>query len=177
MLTLELARVNENEHGMFGILRSPFGHLCYTLEPNWNDNLPGASCIPSGQYVCEYVTESYTGKFKDCYWVMAVHKRKGILIHKGNLKRDTVGCIIPGTAIGPIGLLRGVLFSGMAMRKLHQVTERKDFLLNITDYVLVAKHNLEKEEMEPRETMDDYRYEPKWQRRKPGSLLSMWPRN
>jgi hypothetical protein len=72
---------------------------CKTLElPNLS-NQHNISCIPEGIYEVHKVTVPRLG---NCFQVMNVPNRTGILIHMGNFatgkKIDTEGCILVGTS-------------------------------------------------------------------------------
>jgi hypothetical protein len=64
-----------------------------TIEPPDNGNQKYTSCIPEGKYE---VVKYNSPKFGKCFHVLNVMGRTDILIHAGNYKRDTKGCIIPG---------------------------------------------------------------------------------
>jgi hypothetical protein len=64
-----------------------------TLEPPWQHNMRNISCIPAGEYV---VKKHFSRKFGDCFHVLDVPNRSGILIHAGNYVQDTRGCILVG---------------------------------------------------------------------------------
>ena len=66
---------------------------CHTLEPAWKDNQRSISCIPTGSYRVE---KHYSPTFKQCFWVKEVEDRSEILIHAGNFRKNTRGCILPG---------------------------------------------------------------------------------
>lgn len=66
---------------------------CKTLELPWKNNERNESCIPAGEYLVKK-TRSIT--FGECFEVTNVENRSAILIHAGNYKRDTKGCILPG---------------------------------------------------------------------------------
>jgi len=68
----------------------------YTCEPAWENNKRKISCIPSGVYDIEIIESK---KFGQCIWVKDVPNRSGILIHQGNTKFDTEGCILIGTEV------------------------------------------------------------------------------
>lgn len=68
-------------------------YRCKCIELPWNNNERNASCIPEGTYeVVKYVSE----KRGNTFLLKDVPGRSDILIHKGNFKRDTLGCILPG---------------------------------------------------------------------------------
>lgn len=69
-----------------------------TLELPNNGNQKSSSCIPEGKYE---VHKIHSMKFGNCFQVMDVPDRTGILFHAGNYaslteKTDTSGCILPG---------------------------------------------------------------------------------
>lgn len=68
--------------------------FCSTLELPWRDNAHKVSCIPSGIYE---VRLAYSAKFRDARPLLVnVPGRTGILIHEGNTRKDTEGCILVG---------------------------------------------------------------------------------
>lgn len=69
---------------------------CVTLEIGDNQNKHSISCIPKGSF---YVKKTYSKKFKNCFAVLNVPNRDAILIHVGNFKKDTHGCILVGNQI------------------------------------------------------------------------------
>jgi hypothetical protein len=69
-----------------------------TIELPDNGNQHNVSCIPEGTY--DTIKEN-NPKHGNCFRVLNVPGRDGILIHKGNYssaigKSDTKGCILPG---------------------------------------------------------------------------------
>lgn len=66
---------------------------CKTLELKWNENKRQLSCIPKGKY---RVTKWNSPKFGTCFKVHDVEGRTNILIHAGNYKKQTLGCILVG---------------------------------------------------------------------------------
>lgn len=71
-------------------------HVFYTCEPPWRDNRQNISCIPNGEYRCNYLASSASGKFRRCYHVLDVPGRAGVLMHVGNFSAQTKGCLLPG---------------------------------------------------------------------------------
>lgn len=75
--------------------------VCCTLEPPWLDNKKRVSCIPAGVYQCERCKVTryrISGRqILNAWEVLGVPDRTGILIHTGNWKSDTEGCVIVGT--------------------------------------------------------------------------------
>jgi hypothetical protein len=66
---------------------------CCTLELPWNGNQHNVSCIPEGKYEVSKIYSPTKGK---CFLLNSVPDRSEIMIHKGNFKDDTRGCILPG---------------------------------------------------------------------------------
>ena len=73
----------------------------FTLELGDRDNIPNASCIPEGEYVCKVVENRHlsTKTIPVTYEVMDVPGRSGILFHVGNTEFDTHGCILLGLGV------------------------------------------------------------------------------
>lgn len=68
-------------------------YSCKTLELEWLNNERQRSCIPSGSYK---VTKWNSPKFGACFKIHDVKGRSDILIHSGNFKSQTKGCILVG---------------------------------------------------------------------------------
>lgn len=68
-------------------------YSCKTLELPWRENKRQLSCIPTGKYK---VTKWNSPKFGACFKIHDVEGRTNILIHAGNYKRQTLGCILVG---------------------------------------------------------------------------------
>jgi hypothetical protein len=98
----ELHRIINQKEATAGALYVGDEFLCFTLEPEWKDNVPFYSCIPTGEYECKKVFDRKIGKFTKIavtFEVMSVPCRTGILFHCGNTHKDTQGCIILGTSL------------------------------------------------------------------------------
>ena len=67
----------------------------YTMELPWKDNQKRISCIPEGKY---QVIRRWSEKYGNHFHVLDVPNRSYILIHYGNYKHNTLGCILPGSA-------------------------------------------------------------------------------
>ena len=68
-------------------------YSCHTIEPPWKQNKKMKSCIPVGVYV---VKKRYSPRFKRHFHVMNIPGRTWILIHAGNFRRNSTGCILVG---------------------------------------------------------------------------------
>lgn len=99
-----LIRFNSNLYQTNGILKFENGDSVFTLELPWVNNARQISCIPDGEYE---VHAHVSPKFGKCYKVKSIGKsevngRDEILIHVGNYKRNTLGCILPGLGLTDI---------------------------------------------------------------------------
>jgi hypothetical protein len=104
----------------------------YTLEPAWKNNRNNISSIPAGEYE---VLVRRSKRFGTHFHITRVKGRKYILIHAGNYRSDTSGCILIGTSTADIdgdGKM-DVTNSRVAMRKLLKTGKR--FTLTIKDIV------------------------------------------
>lgn len=72
---------------------------CRTMELPWKNNQRRISCIPAGVY---RAIKHHSPKFGNSFWLQEVPGRSEILIHKGNYKHDTLGCILPGKNLSDI---------------------------------------------------------------------------
>lgn len=112
-----LTRIDSNDERTLGLLRVG-GQVYATLERPWRQNARNVSCIPAGQYDCEYLPRSASGKYRQVWHVLGVPDRGGILIHNGNTVSHTRGCILVGLRHGVLAGASAVLNSRTAMRKL-----------------------------------------------------------
>lgn len=101
-----------------------------TLELPWKDNKKNESCIPVGSYLVKKVTSP---TFGECFEVTGVEGRSAILIHAGNFRRDTRGCILPGVSFKDVDGdgLTDVIDSKVALDKLKK--ECDCFILKIVE--------------------------------------------
>lgn len=84
---------------------------CETLELAWKNNQQNISCIPQGTY---QVKKRYSRHFKHHFHVLDVEGREWILIHVGNFKKNTRGCVLVGNSLADINAdgLTDVIDSG-----------------------------------------------------------------
>jgi hypothetical protein len=98
-----LVRLEEGNNQTLGELNVYSGierlFSCKTLELPYVMNLTGISCIPKGNYT---VVPRYSEKYKNHYHILDVHNRTHILIHVGNYKTQTEGCILIGKSFAYI---------------------------------------------------------------------------
>jgi hypothetical protein len=93
MNRVEIWRTVENRDGTFGILCVNGERFGVTLELPWKDNKMDVSCIPAGKYRAELIDSEHHGK---AYCLRKVPNRTDILMHWGNWRDDTLGCILIG---------------------------------------------------------------------------------
>ena len=121
--TIKLIRLEENfKFGTFGVWVICNQVFCVTLEPADLENQQNVSSIPAQQYTCE---EYSSPKYPNTYQVMDVPGRSKVLIHAGNVKKHTQGCIILAQHYGKIntevGEARAALNSGKTLDKFIQL--------------------------------------------------------
>ncbi len=73
---------------------SVMDYKCVTLELPDLGNQHNISCIPEGIYDVEKINHPEKGW---CFSVLNEPNREGILIHKGNFTKNTLGCILVGS--------------------------------------------------------------------------------
>lgn len=124
-MNLKLIRYDEDENQIIGKLDvvDDNGDTLYsfsTLELPWKNNQRRVSCIPYGRYM---VIKRWSEKYGNHFILLDVPNRDYILIHFGNYKRDTKGCILVGDGVTDIngdGLL-DVTNSKNTMKKLNKI--------------------------------------------------------
>lgn len=107
----------------------------YTLELPWLNNARNMSCIPEGEYQCDYIPSSSSGKYRSVYHVKDVQDRSGILIHAGNLPEQTKGCILLGKRIGRLKSQSAVLNSRTALREFVRDMNSESFTLRVKKWI------------------------------------------
>lgn len=107
---VELIRLEENEiYGTFGVLRINKEVFCVTLEPADHENATDISSIPCQQYICSRVKSP---KYGNTFEVLNVPSRSHVLLHAGNVKDHTKGCILLAQYYDKLKGDRAVLNSG-----------------------------------------------------------------
>ena len=112
--------------GTFGVLLIEGRLFCYTLERPFLYNIRDLSCIPVGDYSCNY----HVGSTKKGYLLNEVPDRSGIMIHAGNTISDTAGCILLGR-----GFDRVLTHSKEAIAAFEGLLKKRPFNLSIREYV------------------------------------------
>jgi hypothetical protein len=95
---------------------------CKTLEPQWNDNAKGNSCIYEGEFKVVVHNSPTYGR---CLKIIDVKGRTYILIHWGNYRNNTEGCILVGSDFKDVNNdgLKDVVLSRHTFDRLMQIIE------------------------------------------------------
>lgn len=136
-MRLILVRTSDNGHQTTGRLivlgKSDTIAAFSCLEPAWENNQRNISCIPAGRYV---VKKRHHEKFGNHFHVLDVPGRDYILIHAGNYRKNTSGCILPGSGFSDInkdGQI-DITQSKTAMAALNKLLP-DSFILDVVDHV------------------------------------------
>ncbi|MCX5785669.1 MAG: DUF5675 family protein [Elusimicrobia bacterium] len=135
--------------GTFGGWESWSGFKCVTIEPPWEMNAVGYSCIFPGIYICKNLWSNAHQAF--LYHVLGTCRRENVEIHSANWAGDRLkgkvsqllGCIAPGSSIADIALPAS--FGKPAGAKQLGVTDSKNTLaalmadMNGEDFQLTIK--------------------------------------
>lgn len=89
---LSLIQIHEKD----GVCREEEVFRSFCIEPPWENNHQNVSRIPPGTYPA---VVHQSPKFGKSVWIQDVPGRSEILIHRGNYRRDTLGCILPGRSL------------------------------------------------------------------------------
>jgi len=140
MKKLTLRRVWTGDQGTMGVLIYNYP-IAVTLEDPWRRNKKNISCIPRGTYHvlrCSHSPEydfRPSPRYGDIFNVTGVEDRSLILIHRGNLPKDTEGCILVGEQYGHLKGKPAVLDSGGAYKELMALLRGEtEFELRITEH-------------------------------------------
>lgn len=136
MRTVILKRDTSTPEGTFGTVTTDWGLILCSGELPWCDNFARFSCIPAGQYICDW---KFSPKHGNCYHVQEVPGRSEIEIHSANfvgdsrlgLKCQLEGCITLGTSIGELEHQKALLESRKAILEFEENLQREDFQLTI----------------------------------------------
>ena len=127
-MQVRIKRFNDSGKEVLGAVFVDNKPFCLSLEQEWNSNKVGNSCIPVGEYICEW---HESPKYGWCYSVENVSGRSHILFHKGNVAKNTKGCILLGEKLGVLNGSNAVLISEKTVRSFNKKMERKQFKLII----------------------------------------------
>ena len=132
MRTVRLLRAEtSNLSGTFGLWILDGQIFCATLEPPDKFNEVNKGSIPAGQYLCQRVEHPFYGV---TYQVLAVPGRTRIFIHKGNVVKDTTGCILLGQFTAKLRGQREVKNSGATFKQfIKEMADEPLFHLTITE--------------------------------------------
>lgn len=103
-MTLHLLRTERGPDGVFGVLVVNDRLVLYTVEDDWRDNQPNASCIPAGTYRLRRTVFHKHGYAT--FEVLGVPGRSRILIHIANTEENVEGCIGLGLELGKLTVSR-----------------------------------------------------------------------
>lgn len=134
---IHLQRYQSTDLGTFGRIFVK-KHEFATIELPWRDNARGKSCVPVGEYVCEWAHSPRFGCMR--YRLADVPGRDGIVIHPANwaagketgLRSELDGCIALGRDIMEIEGQWGVSSSRNAVTEFEEILRGRAFLLKIT---------------------------------------------
>lgn len=133
-----LTRTSSDDSGTFGSL-SIWKFIFCSGELPWRSNKAMISCIPVGEYQCEW---DFSPKFnRNVYHIRNVWGRTDILIHPANTMGDTSkglfcelnGCIALGNIVGKINGQKGLLKSRDAVTSFESYLCGNPFLLRIVN--------------------------------------------
>jgi hypothetical protein len=100
----------------------------WTVEREWNDNLPGKSCLPVGIYnLLPYSSEKYPNTYALenkglqvwAYWSSEA-RRFACVFHSANLPQELEGCVSAGTRRGLVDDKWAVVSSKVATERLKE---------------------------------------------------------
>jgi len=110
----------------------------YILEDEWKNNARNISCIPPGTY--EAVPHGWDAgspvRFKQTWRLLGVPNRSAILVHGGNTKDDTEGCLLVGMGFIVSQLASRTTDSQIALGYMRNKIGEKGFTLKIIDSVV-----------------------------------------
>lgn len=138
MIDVFLFRREFTDQGTPGILSVPEKTFaCFSIELPWRDNQVGISCIPVGEYICEYY---YSTSFRQfLYRICNVPDRTGVAVHSGNVAGDkskgyrshSLGCLLLGERRGKLWGQEAILLSRFAMGKFSRLMNKNPYKLHI----------------------------------------------
>ena len=85
--------------GLIGELYANGSFICYTLELAWLWNEKNKSCVPRGKYNA-FLRHDHKDKWR-IELIGVPGQRENVQIHIGNFPKDSLGCVLVGTAYTP----------------------------------------------------------------------------
>ncbi len=127
---MRLVRVSVLPEGAFGVLLHQGIPFAVTLERTYEHPAEPVVKIPPGKHRCT-LTRFYKGGGYPTYEVHVTgHSR--LLFHKGNLERETDGCILVGESFTAFSGLPGIGMSGLGFDEfLRRAGNVDEFLLEV----------------------------------------------
>ena len=98
IVQIDIRRTTLTTTSTVGTLTVNYLPVGYTLELPWHENKKDGSSIPTGLYFGK--VEDHPQKGRVIRLSRVPGDRTGILIHKGNIPAETLGCILPGKTAG-----------------------------------------------------------------------------
>lgn len=102
-----------------------------TLEPEWLDNQKFISCIPKGEYTARVRYSKRYGRHLE----IIVPDRDLILMHWGNYRKNTNGCILSGNGFKDInqdGMIDITSSRKTMSRIMNRIKDYEDIIISIT---------------------------------------------
>lgn len=131
-ISIQITRLAFHRRCVLGELRCG-DLLLKTLEPEWNLNAHAMSCIPFGVYPAARCQSEHLG---DVILLHETAPREGILIHGGNFRRETQGCILVGASHDMHEGEFCVIHSAEAMHRLRMLPKSDNYLIELRGPVL-----------------------------------------
>jgi hypothetical protein len=131
MKTLRLLHVAQTDTATYGVLLFEGVPFTLTLELPWKDNQHNISRIPTATYQVKRVNSPTHG---NVFQVQDVPNRGGILLHKGNIPKDTLGCILVGEQFETVNGVPGIAASSIGFGQfMALLKDDNEFTLEIKD--------------------------------------------
>lgn len=123
-MKVEVYRYDSGPDDTLGKLYINGKFYCYTIEDQYRSvKVKGDTRIPAGVYKLGLVNSPRFSRMygHDMIWVKNVPGFSNILIHPGNTKTDTEGCLLLGKKVGSLNKKRAVLDSKSAYSEVYPI--------------------------------------------------------
>ena len=125
-MNCEIIRIEETIDGVIGVLLVDSDILCFTLEPDKDDETRYQ--VPEGEYKCH---RFHGSQYKNTFEIN-VEGHTAILFHWGNIEENTMACVLLGMRVGNLKGKRAVLSSKAAFKAfMKRMEKHKEFSLKI----------------------------------------------